>query len=158
MRRTTPRTTLGSCSTRTAAPMRRNVSSSLKHTQQHNGTLVPARVPFSCLFGQVASMRNQQAQKSTAHFQTQRANARHRPTFPHTHELTHNPVHRRITSPFFPGQMLASPRQARRSFRSNVTNKAVARNPSHGQPAPKPVDVCGPSDPRTHVVMSRRRA
>ena len=96
MRRTTPRTTLGSCSTRTAAPMRRNVSSSLKHTQQHNGTLVPARVPFSCLFGQVASMRNQQAQKSTAHFQTQRANARHRPTFPHTHELTHNPVHRRI--------------------------------------------------------------
>ena len=88
MRRTTPRTTLGRCSTRTAAPMRRNVSSSLKHTQQHNGTLVPARVPIPCPFGQVASMRNQQAQKGTAHYQTQRANARHRPTFQHTNSGT----------------------------------------------------------------------
>ena len=84
MRRTTPRTTLSRCSTRTAAPMRRNVSSSLKHTQQHNGTLVPARVPIPCPFGQVASMRNQRAHKNSTHFQTQRAKARHRPTFPHT--------------------------------------------------------------------------
>ena len=64
--------------------MRRNVSTSRKHTQQHNSKFVPARVPVPCLFGQVASMRNQQTQKGTAQFQTQRANARHRPTFPHT--------------------------------------------------------------------------
>ena len=88
MRRTTARTTRRRCSTRTAAPMRRNVSSSLKYTQQHNGKLVPARVPFPCPFGQVASMRNQQAQKDAAHLQTQRANARHRPTFPHTNCIT----------------------------------------------------------------------
>ena len=83
MHRTTAHTTLRRCSTRTAAPMRRNVSFSLKHTQQHNGTLVPARVPIPCLFGQVASMRNQQAQKRAAQLQLQRANARHRPTFQH---------------------------------------------------------------------------
>ena len=60
--------------------------------------------------------------------------------------------------PFFTGQCLDSPKQTRRSSSSIFTNKAVARNPSRGQPAPKPVDVCGPSDPRTHVLMSRRRA
>ena len=55
-------------------------------TQQHNRTLVPARVPIPCPFGQVASMRNQLAPNGTAQLQPQRANARHRPTFP-THEL-----------------------------------------------------------------------
>ena len=84
MRRTTPRTTLRRCSTRTAAPMRRNVSSSLNHSQQHNRSLVPARVPLPRLFGQVVSMRNHQLARSAAQFQSQRANARHRPTFQHT--------------------------------------------------------------------------
>ena len=126
MRRTTPRTTLGRCSTRTAAPMRRNVSSSLKHTQQHNGTLVPARVPIPCPFGQVASMRNQQAQKGTAQLQSPRANARHRSTFQHTN---------RSTVPFsvvFPVRsslvrFAFSPQQARRSSRSNSHQCAVTQ-------------------------------
>ena len=80
---TTPHTAL-MLSTRTAIPIRRNVTTAFKTATQ---TIVPARVPVPRSRAQFASMRNVQAQNCADPFKPQRANC----TAPtgHTHERAH---------------------------------------------------------------------
>ena len=70
-------------------------------------------------------MRNQQVQKGTAQFQTQRANARHRPTFPHTNC---------DTIPFF---------DVRNNVQTSFPSFRWSSPPApHGNPSPSHSDHC----------------
>ena len=132
--------------------MRRNVSTSLKHTQQHNSSLVPARVPIPYPFGQVASMRNQQVQKGTVQLQTQRANARHRLTFPHTncHTIPFLDVKNNVQARF-PSFRWSSPlASSRQSVAVSLRSLSYHRRGLAGYNrtlASKPVDVCVAAGP-----------
>ena len=105
-------------STRTAIPIRQNVSSALKTA---TNTVVPARVPVPRSRAQFASMRKLQAQNCADPFDSQRAEYT-APTV-HTYELVHKP---RSQSPkqFFPSRWF-------RSFRSSAIRSSLTPMQMH---------------------------